>query len=365
MSNTQPETDKRGYVGLQALRAVAALGVVAYHGTQLWGNRLTVERVHGAGDWAAGATGVDIFFVISGFVMMLTSQKLIRAARGAAEFLRRRIIRIVPLYWLVTTIKLLGVLAAPRMALEARPSWLHILGSYFFIPYHYPGGEVNVLLVAGWTLVFEMFFYLVFAAGLAARANMLHFLTVALLLCGLAGFVPHPHWDVALYVVNPIVLEFLAGIYLARAILSRRKLMGRKTAIFMGIAWLLCIAIFPAWGLGRDRILIAGVPAALLVTAVLSVEPDCRRLIPNWFLKLGDASYSIYLVHGLVLPAVGVLLVKLGFFGNASGKTIAVVSSLVVSSVVGLVMYRLVERPVTDWLKRRWSSPSEPVTATV
>ena len=347
-SGLHVQVRRREYIGVQALRAIAALGVVAYHGTTLWAQRMTSTPA--ASEWIAGSTGVDVFFVISGFVMMLTSQRL-QSAGGAREFLIRRLIRIVPLYWLVTTIKLVGLLWSASLAVNSMPSWSEVLRSYCFIPYRHPDGNVTVLVIVGWTLVFEMFFYVIFAFGIATRRNKVQFLTVVMGLIGAIGLFRRPDWPVASFVVDPLVLEFLAGVYLAKLVMVRPRVLPRTVAWGVCLSWIIYLSLFSGWEDGRLRIFVAGIPAMLTVAAVVSLEDQLHRWIPGWLRTLGDASYSIYLVHGLVLPVLGVLMVRYGFFDRASAKATAVILSLVFSSFTGVFVYRICEYPLTEWLK--------------
>ncbi|MEY9103377.1 peptidoglycan/LPS O-acetylase OafA/YrhL [Sinorhizobium fredii] len=136
---------------IQYLRAAAALAVVVFHAAEKTGH-----------DFAVGAAGVDVFFVISGFIMWVISD---RRPLTPAKFIWDRIRRIVPIYWFATAVMIAGALAGlfPNLALTLD----HVLASLFFIPFRSPSsGEIWPLLVQGWTLNFEMLFYAVFAASL-------------------------------------------------------------------------------------------------------------------------------------------------------------------------------------------------------
>jgi exopolysaccharide production protein ExoZ len=257
----------------------------------------------------------------------------------------------VPLYWLVTTIKLVGLLWSASLAVNSMPSWSEVLRSYCFIPYRHPDGNVTVLVIVGWTLVFEMFFYVIFAFGIATRRNKVQFLTVVMGLIGAIGLFRRPDWPVASFVVDPLVLEFLAGVYLAKLVMVRPRVLPRTVAWGVCLSWIIYLSLFSGWEDGRLRIFVAGIPAMLTVAAVVSLEDQLHRWIPGWLRTLGDASYSIYLVHGLVLPVLGVLMVRYGFFDRASAKATAVILSLVFSSFTGVFVYRICEYPLTEWLK--------------
>ena len=145
------DTD-RPWVSIQHLRAIAALSVALFHACQ-WSQI----------DFGIGAAGVDLFFVISGFVMWTVT-----AGREAAPltFLRRRVIRVAPLYWIVTLALVAGALVFPQRFPEVEPRADHILLSLAFIQHMNPAGQPFPILAPGWTLNYEAVFYLVFASTL-------------------------------------------------------------------------------------------------------------------------------------------------------------------------------------------------------
>src|SRR5690242_14133524 len=131
-------------LGIQALRAVAALLVVAYHAVEQW----TAHRPgYGSGEyWPNGSAGVDIFFVISGLVMTISVKRNAGRAHPAWTFAKDRIIRIVPLYWLVTTLKIAAVLALPRLVTRTSLDPLYVAGSYALLPLYDGNGPVHPVL---------------------------------------------------------------------------------------------------------------------------------------------------------------------------------------------------------------------------
>ena len=147
---------------------------------------------------------MDIFFVISGFVMMLSSGRLLEKAHPARLFLWRRALRILPLYWLVTAVKLVLITIHPALSVRGRPSAWHIVASFLFIPSLNPEGEVRPLITPGWTLSFEMMFYVLFALSLVfgtggqgeRRRTPVQFLLPALLVLAGLGLVRDASWPV-------------------------------------------------------------------------------------------------------------------------------------------------------------------------
>jgi exopolysaccharide production protein ExoZ len=109
VTNLARESSPANFLTIQALRAVAALLVVLLRAFETWGER--VDPAAPGVSWDNGAAGVDIFFISSGFVMVISSRRLADRRGGWLVFLRHRVVRIVPLYWLLTTAKILAVLA--------------------------------------------------------------------------------------------------------------------------------------------------------------------------------------------------------------------------------------------------------------
>ena len=202
------------------LRGIAASMVVFVHlDTEL--DRLHFQRL--GSDWLA--TGVDIFFVISGFIMWTSVER--RGQISAQDFLKSRIIRIVPLYWVATSFLVGVVLVAPNLLRTTTLEPLHAIASYLFLPARHPTTHnFWPMLVAGWSLNYEMLFYLVFTLALAfsagvrwARFALIAFLIIAIMLISSAL---EDRIDVAHFYAKPIMLEFLIGMTLGAVCLSGR-----------------------------------------------------------------------------------------------------------------------------------------------
>jgi exopolysaccharide production protein ExoZ len=330
--------------GIQVLRFVAAALVVITHATLT-----VVERLHTPGFvvWGKGAVGVDMFFVISGFVMVVSSRTLIARADGWYVFFARRLVRIVPLYWLATSIKLLAVLFVPALALHSAIDGFHVVASYLFLPARNVEGEVAPLLAVGWTLIYEMFFYAAFALAMWARTPPV--LTVAVVFAALAGaglmFGYRSGPAVTAY-ANPIILEFVMGMLIARMRMSGVKVSARVAGIVLAIG--VSAIVFSDQMPVRVGIVLWGLPAALIVAGIVYLEPLVGPRLPRIFLTLGDASYAIYLFHSLLVPAIGVALAKSGF----RDPIVCIFVSLAASFLVGWLIYRIAEKPSTEYLKR-------------
>jgi exopolysaccharide production protein ExoZ len=330
--------------GIQYLRALAALAVVFFHAGERSGHALAI-----------GAAGVDVFFVISGFIMWVI---VARRPVSPGRFLAERLRRIVPVYWLATGAMVAGALLGlfPNLALTAQ----HLLASLFFVPLPSPSsGEIWPLLVQGWTLNYELFFYAVFAACLLLPARM-RLAAVAAIFLGLVTLGLTVTSDNPLFVTytRPIILEFVAGMLIGRLWLT-----GRVRGKGLGLALVtLSLASFAVIGLLRlpfDE-WTCGPLAAMLVygTAALEREGGVPRLrLPA---LLGDASYSIYLWHTFAISVVAKAGVTLGL-----APALIFIAAVLAGVLSGLAGYWLIERPLLRGFsgKRRTDAARRAVAA--
>jgi peptidoglycan/LPS O-acetylase OafA/YrhL len=293
--------------------------------------------------WETGAAGVDLFFVISGFVMVYSSAKLFGDQRGWLVFSQRRVIRIVPMYWLATTIKLAVMVLAGEFVLHARFSLLTTVMSYLFLPTRNSDGNLFPLLGVGWTLNFEMLFYLLFAVALFLRVSVFRFVGVVLFLLAAGALFRKNDWPALSFYLNPIVLDFFFGMLIARACL-RGKYLPRSVAVLSVCTGLLLLLAFPVtiWHTS-----LAGIAAAMIIGGMVGLEA-WFIWIPGWLIYLADASYVIYLFHPLVAPAAPIILSKV----NMPYPLLSIALSICFALLAGCVIHKLIEKPVTLWLKR-------------
>lgn len=305
-------------------------------------------------DWGLG---VDIFFVISGFIMYFMMHDRFGRSGAPVDFLRRRLVRIVPLYWIFTTLMLASILAAGSLINNNGVDIRHIIASYAFIPFPRADGELFPLLSLGWTLNYEMLFYAVFALALCLRrtVGIAVMLVLFAILCTAAVLVPDQVWLIKFW-GNGIIGEFLLGIALAALYLKGYRLpLGVMLAMIVaGLAlaiWLYQISAYEH----VTRLITGGIPAILITAAVVlgPSAPDGR--ITRAFALGGDASYALYLSHPFALKIFGVIGAKFGLplIGIFAG-------GLVVSIIGSIVVHLLLEKPMGAWLSRL-TKPKVPV----
>ncbi|MDE1162357.1 MAG: acyltransferase [Acidobacteriaceae bacterium] len=338
----EPTAMRRKYLGLQILRFVAAFMVLVTHSGYYASERLA----GGFGYWKNGAAGVDIFFVLSGFVMIYSSTKLFGDPKGWKIFAERRIVRIVPLYWLATTAKVILLLVASGVVLHAKLGMFEVIASYLFLPSRNSTGEIGPLLGVGWTLNFEMFFYFLFTLALWLRLNVYRFVGSVLILLSCGAFIRHSEWPAISFYLKVSVLEFLYGMLIARACMKGRHLpVNAAVAVLLLAFWAL---VTPWQPMLRAHAISHGLAAALIIYSMASLEDRLTR-IPNFVLYLADASYAIYLFHSLIAPGVPAVFAKL----HLTKPWLSIICSVLVSLGVGSLIHSCVEEPITRFFRDR------------
>ncbi|OHV78762.1 acyltransferase [Ensifer sp. LCM 4579] len=321
---------------IQYLRALAALAVVAFHAAEKTGHHFVI-----------GAAGVDVFFVISGFIMWVISA---RRPVTPVKFLADRARRILPIYWLATAVMVAGGLVGlfPNLVLTAE----HVVASLLFVPARAPStGEIWPVLVQGWTLNYEMFFYAVFAASLVLprfwRLPAVAGFFLVLVVAGLSLTGENP---LLLTYTRPLVLEFVAGMLIGAFWLD-----GRLPPLAAGVGLVVTsfggFALIAGLRLPFDERL-TGPLSVLLVLGALSFEAHGRVPTIRILNLLGNASYSIYLWHTFAISVVA----KAGTLFGLHSK-ISMLIATVAGTLVGIVGYLLLERPL---LQRDRTPPPAP-----
>jgi len=320
--------DSHKYVSVQMLRAVAAMMVVAFHLPHYLGGPPGQDLPILNG-------GVDLFFVISGFVMMISTRHRRDGGADLASFAAQRLWRIVPLYWLATLVFIAFLAADGRLV-----QWPETLRSLLFIPYYDVTTQlVQPVLPVGWTLNLELAFYGVFAATLLLRPWRQVMAIGALFGAAVALRIvmQPPASSVLFFYTSPILFEFVAGMVVALAAGHLRRL-----PLWTGLLLIAAAAVAAlALGLTMDlpRTIALGGPAIALVSGAVIID---RRLGARaaWPLPLlGDASYSMYLTHLMVLSAMAPLALRLPPWLGA-------VALFTACLVIAVVVYLAVERPI-------------------
>jgi exopolysaccharide production protein ExoZ len=334
-------------VPIQILRGIAATAVIFSHFQsslfKIFGPDVSTLTMH------TGSAGVDLFFVISGFVMVYASERLFGQAGASRTFLLHRVVRIIPLYWLATTVYLVLALVVPRFG-KSYTSGL-IVASYLFVPFAHEG-YVQPVVGQGWTLNYEMFFYVLFAVALFGTRRT----AVAICALALCGYVAIGHLigplPLALrYWSSPIVLEFVLGTGLALLYREGVKLPKSVGVALMAIGFA-AIFVLSALVAGDDsyRMLTWGVPSALVIAGATLSEFSPTSALWRPAVLVGDASYALYLFH--FFPVRGVL-----YFARWLRLDVVrfywLLLALAVLCAIGvaIIVHYLFEKPATKFLR--------------
>lgn len=349
---------QRRIASVQMLRLTAASLVLLLHAELMGyhtGRFLGVTL--GRPEWLTkGAFGVDLFFVISGFIMVHSSQGLHGQPAARKTFLLRRLLRIVPLYWAGTL-----VMAAWLAKYGPAPDLQSLLASLAFVPYVSDSAAHRIapLLEVGWTLNFEMLFYCAFAAAMAVtvRGTVLRLgvALAALVALGSVVALPMPAW----YWTRPILLEFAGGLALGLLYLRGVALPSWVRLALLGLALVLiaCGEIDTGPRMtGWERTLTWGI-AGVLVLAATVLGPLRLRFERLWN-RGGDISYALYLVHIPLMLAVQLLWRHFRWPYGAGLEIAFIALTCGLSFIAAALAHDLFERPVTRWLQGRLIRPT-------
>lgn len=339
---------------LQALRGIAALMIVVDHAyLHLEARNIISQLPHLV---TSARAGVDIFFVISGFVMVYIGEGGFGKAAAAKDFIIRRIIRIAPMYWLYTLL-MVGIMSIyPHLVSQGKSlSIAHIFASLFFIPWHNSIGEVRPVLGVGWTLNFEMYFYCVFSLLLLFKKELFIPIITAILLGGLAiGLtfdINNPIFHVA---TSPLLVEFLLGciigVWYKRGVSIPSYIC--VLLIMFGAGILIGTGMYDADSVHRS--IQWGLPGAILVGGTVFLERNGHLAVPAFLTSLGDSSYSLYLSHIFAISALGKLWLE-----HIDGMyNIFLILAVIFSIIVGHLAYRIAEKPLTTYLNNAYRNSS-------
>lgn len=319
---------------IQGLRAIAALGVLFFH-----------IRLIGIGYF-----GVDVFFVISGFIVCYV------ASRQPDHFLAKRLIRIVPLYWVATAAVAALAITFPALLQSTEANTTTFVKSLLFIPYERPTGLVQPILFLGWTLNYEMFFYVMFAASLVVSPKhaplTCSVILIALCLLGQVATLSLP-WS---YWFNPRILEFVFGMAAFHVYATKPQWLKATPALLavgVGVVAIIGMAFQTTLGSKQYDVAICAPLSLLVVLAALALEG--RLWVPFVVVLVGDASYSLYLLHPYV---VGVVEKALDPMTTPSVRAImAALITIALSTAVAVISFWVLEKPTNKWLRRYLKRP--------
>ena len=380
---------------IQGLRAIAALLVVFDHAVIVLQQKADVFTLKEQLAWHLGATGVWLFFMISGFIMITSSHEQFGKLDSTRLFLLRRFARIAPLYWIATS-----VYAVKLMLAGAAPSVATFMQSLWFLPYRNAEGLMQPILGVGWTLNYEMLFYVLFAIALRFPFRsgipllLLALITVSAGGSAIATLMPSgTALDAITFWSNPKLLLFASGMVLGLVRLQLKKRGGLvlerlaplltislglivvssvlvyerpvshivSTAVCFFVVLSCAITTTPAThdlaaGLVTGSSARSGQTGPTAPPVRLTADSSRARLL---VVLLGDASYSIYLVHSFVSGPLGRIWAR---YFQQSPPWIFFIAMIVASCLAGVATYAYLEKPLTKFFLKKIKPRGRPVS---
>jgi exopolysaccharide production protein ExoZ len=357
----KPARRQKVFVNVQGLRAIAALLVFGIH-LNVIERRFTgaafLDGFSPLGDW-----GVDLFFVISGFVMITSCWNDFATPGVSLRFLLRRLSRIFPPYWVILVPILILYVRAPDMVNASQSIKPNIIASFLLLPQRGFG-----LLIVGWTLVYEMFFYVIFALVLTAKRRY------CLPLVGAWGLVTLVIWGLArnsdnLYLntyADPLLIEFIFGVGIGYLIKTRGvafvipALVLGVVGLAVGNHYFLAVDAMAPFH-GEVRFVMIGIPAVLIFAGVVGLETRYGIAVPGWVQVIGNASYSLYLWHIPLTVLVGRLSGAKALLHHplVHAAWLIIVTAFVVLSSIGV--YYAIELPMLRYFSKLFHRPLAPL----
>ena len=338
---------------IQLLRGIACLLVAFLHISETY---LSTYHTFFLGNiFKFGGAGVDIFFVLSGFIITYSNSQFLTKPSSITKFLKKRMIRIFPIYWIVISFLLLMQVALPFFyRTHYQFNGANLLNTYLLLPNH------NMVNGVSWTLTNELFFYLLFTLALLVPKKkysmiLLFIYLGILLLFPILPFTKNSINGFTDSLFFPMNIEFLLGIIIVLLVDTVPKnwcipllITGVALFIFGATTTILGEQIFTN---RYNRVLLFGLPSFLIILTLVKYELNTKIYIHNLFIKLGDASYSIYLFHLPLVAAFFKIIVKFNITNYA--QILLLTAALVITiCYMGIIIYEKIEIPIIKWLNR-------------
>lgn len=356
----------QNYANIQALRAVAALMVVWAHLKEIFPSNEIVKSL------PSGIAGVDLFFVISGFIMVVSTE---RRNTNPVRFIINRFIRISPLYYLFTLFMFTLATVAPSLLKSTQNDVGELVLSLLYIPFFKSDGNIYPTFFLGWSLNYEMFFYVVFAIAMSFghQARILLTAIIISLLVVIGYLLPSViEGGAAIFsYTRSIMGDFVLGMLIARFSPLLGKTAANRTGLFVAILIIGAAGIIftrQIFGVAAadvkvinpttDTFFRYGIFSAMIVAAAVALESTGRKVTNRLLLAVGDASYSLYLVHFLVASFAIVIANKLQL--SDLMRALLCVPTVILAVIAAYACLVLVERPMTELGKSLMTRKTRP-----
>ncbi len=343
---------------IQFLRGIAALGVVLFHS-------MAIESKYSGGDFLLpsffkiGQFGVDLFFVISGFIMITITQMREKKENNRFEFLYKRFSRIYPTYWFYFFITYAVFLYNPLWVNASQGNQFNFFDSFFLLP-----STILPLVMVGWSLTFEIYFYLIFSLFIKFKKSLLVFSLFSwisiLILYALYGENTILNPTIKL-ILHPYAIEFILGafaaIFLSKKIIQKVSLSLSMISIVLATTAFLFLYFNFSPYTKLIQSLICGILFSIIIISLVNIENKKEIRIPKFFIWLGDVSYTLYLSHILVLGVIGRIWSSKIFQmpANKIDNFIYIFIILIAVLTYSYFGNKLIEKPSYNYLIRKFN----------
>jgi len=339
------------YSSIQVLRFIAASLVVFDHAFSAVIKVYSLPDVMQKIAWICGECGVIVFFGISGFIMINTQYRSFGSASNSFNFICRRVIRILPTYFLATTAAFIN-----KINVGGVYNFANYIKSLIFIPYIGIDGGYRPILPQGWTLDYEIFFYVVFAASLTMKRGYgLLFSICIFSALSMADFPPESYGETLSFYGDSILIYFVMGI--VAALLCRKSpfpIANVGAAVTISSLIITAIICFKLYLPDLPVVFFGAASVFVIIYVCGSVTTNHNSRVIAFLEKLGDASYSTYLFHGFFIGAATVLLNRIHGFDMMIVISFTVIC-MICSNFLGLGILQFIENPLSRYFNGRYA----------
>jgi exopolysaccharide production protein ExoZ len=339
---------------IQFLRGFAALAVVIHH-TGGYVKRYFVPTLLFDDNFSIGFAGVDLFFVISGFIIHFTSKKYLDNPSKIKDYLKKRFIRVYPIYWIITTTLFLSswlivkILHKNIFSIGYPETVITYLKTYTLFPLHFAINPVT------WTLSYELFFYLCFAILIISkRLWIVPAIIIAISFYNIfidISEIPDINFNYYNFVFSGYNFEFMFG-FLIYQFYEKIKLSNIISVILLIVS--ISIIVFFGYSVGDydsyQRVLTFGLPSGLILIGLLNLEKNNAISFPKFTIILGDASYALYLIHFPMMLLLNKLPQILGYNFSANQEVWYSYFIIIAIIITSVSVHKWVEKPVAKKL---------------
>ncbi|MFS1958103.1 acyltransferase family protein [Vibrio cyclitrophicus] len=333
---------------IQYLRALAVISVLLYHIKAV--NLKYFPSIEMGDYFSNGSGGVDLFFVISGFIISYIGRDYKPSLDVAIKFLVKRFFRIYPVYWIYSSVVLVIYLLYPSMVNSSQGGDVNIIYSFLLIPH-----DLLPLLMVGWSLSYEVYFYIIFFVLILILPWSFHryfyFLYVIVILLNI--YYSRVDYTEG-FILNPFMIDFVLGTFCSNIYNDKINNSWRISSFIFPIVTIFFIVLlfysfnYKSHNSNFIRIIYFGLPSFVLVMIALFFEFKNNLSTKSYVLKLsekiGDWSYSIYLSHILVINAIAIVFVRVFNMNSVINSILLVILMVVGSVLTGALSYKILEQ---------------------